>query len=83
MCFLTMTLLLWSVVLRELLKFNLLMDINDAALRIAELHFVSQPLSVMKNFMACFNHENEIKLLSSPQRAFFWNLKQVLKQQTF
>lgn len=41
MCFLTMTLLLWPVVLRELLKFNLLMDINDATLEIAGLHFVS------------------------------------------
>lgn len=75
MCFLTMTLLLWSVVLRELLKFNLLMDINDATLGIAGLRFVSQPLSVTKNFMVCFNHANKIKLLSSPKRAFFWHLK--------
>lgn len=75
MCFLTMTLLLWSVVLRELLKFNLLMDINDATLGIVGLCFVSQLLSVTKNFMLCFNHENKIKLLSSPKCAFFWHLK--------
>lgn len=66
MCFLTMTLFLWSVVLRELLKFNLLMDINDATLGIMGLCFLPQPCSVTKNFMACFNHENKIKLLSSP-----------------
>lgn len=75
MCFLTMTLLLWSVVWRELLKFNLLMDINDATLGNAGLHFVSQLLSVTKDFTVCFNHENKIKLLSSPKRAFFWCLK--------
>lgn len=79
MCFLTMTVLLWSVVLRELLMFNLLMDINDATFRVVGLHFASQPLSVIRNFMVCFNYENKIKLLSSPQRALFWHLKRVLK----
>jgi len=74
-CFLTMTLLLWSVLLRELLKFGLLVDMNDVTLGIMGLHFVSQPLSVTKNFMVCFNHENKIKLLSSPKRALFWHLK--------
>lgn len=70
-----MTLLLWPVVLRELLKFNLLMDINDATLGIVGLHFVSLPLSATNNFMVCFNHENKIKLLPFPKRAFFWHLK--------
>lgn len=37
-----MTVLLWSVVLRELLMFNLLMDINDATFRVVGLHFASQ-----------------------------------------
>lgn len=75
MCFLTMTLLLWSVVLRELLKFNLLMDINDATLGITGPRFVSRQLLVTKTFMVFFNHENKIKLLSSPKCAFFWHLK--------
>lgn len=45
-----MTLFLWSVVLRELLKFNLLMDINDATLGIMGLCFFASTTLSYKEF---------------------------------